>query len=130
MCKTPTITPDFYPTFAEIAGVKITNPHRVDGESIVPLLKGQTIDRRALFWHYYPIRGKDHSGAIRNGRWKLIEFFKTQKVELYDLANDIGESKNLAHQYPEKVRELQYLLSQWRKEVGAMIPDDQSPVKF
>lgn len=126
VCKIPTITPDFYPTLAEITGAKKGYSHPIDGESIVPLLKGQTIPREALFWHYYPIRGNKQSGAIRKGRWKLIEFFKTQQVELYDLENDIGESKNLADQYPDKVKELRALLSAWRKEVGAVIPDEPS----
>jgi len=127
VCKTPTITPDFYPTFAEIIGAKIASSHHIDGTSIVPLLKGRTIDRDALYWHYPLIRERS-SGAIRKGNWKLIEFFKRQQVELYNLAEDIGESKNFANQYPEKVKELHDLLSKWRREVGAVIPNGQSTI--
>ena len=129
VCKTPTITPDFYPTFAEIIGAKIASSHHVDGTSVVPLLQGRTINRDALYWHY-PLIGERSSGAIRKDNWKLIEFFKSQQLELYNLAKDIGESKNLASQYPERVKELHDHLSKWREEVGAMIPEGQSPAKF
>ncbi len=127
-CKTPTITPDFYATFSGITGANTIHSQHLDGVSIVPLLKGQTVDKRALYWHYAPQSGENPCGAIRLGHWKLMEFFETQEVELYDLANDIEESKNVANQYPEKVRELRDLLSEWRKDTGAVIPDRQSAI--
>jgi len=128
VCKTPTMNIDFYPTFAEMAGVKLDPAQKLDGLSIAALLKNPAakLPRDTLCWHY-PIAkphflGGRSTGSIRKGDWKLIEFFDTGKVELYDLATDAGESKDLAAQSPAKAQELQGALAAWRKRVGAKIP--------
>ena len=80
--------------------------------------------RPALFWHF-PHRGKiGNSGAIRKGRFKLVEKFSTGKIELYDLSRDIGETTDLAGEFPDKARELLNDLRAWRKEVNASMPRD------
>jgi len=63
--------------------------------------------------------GGRSSGAIRRGDWKLIEFFDTGKLELYNLAEDPGEQRNLAESMPEVARKLHQQLRLWRKSVGA-----------
>lgn len=122
-CSTPTMNIDFYPTFAEMVGTRIEPTQRIDGISIVPLLKGKTLQRDTLYWHY-PLEkphflGGRSSGAIRKGDWKLLEFFDDGHFELYNLADDIGEKNDLSQQHLEKVSELKKLLSKWRRDVGA-----------
>lgn len=130
VCRTPTMNIDFYSTFAEIVGAELGARQRVDGVSVLPLLKGHSISRDALYWHY-PLDkphflGGRSSGAVRCGQWKLIEFFEDQRLELYNLADDVGEKNNVVQEYPDKVRQLHQQLSAWRRDVGAKIPAGQA----
>jgi arylsulfatase A-like enzyme len=90
----------------------------------VPLLKGKRakLKRNTLYWHYPLAKphflGGRSGGAIRDGDWKLIEFFDDNKIELYNLADDISEKNNLAGKIPEKAAALQKRLAKWREEVG------------
>ena len=100
------------------------------GDSILPLLKSpkEILKRDTLYWHlphsiYSP--NAPSSGAIRKGDWKLIEFFDTGKLELYNLNDDIGEKNDLSKKYPKKVSELHNLLANWRKDVGCKVPERQ-----
>jgi arylsulfatase A-like enzyme len=127
LCNKPTSNIDFYPTFLQIAGCKPDRSHHLDGISILPLLKNPKAEfwRDTFYWHY-PLEkphflGGHSSGAIRKGNFKLIEFFDTGQVELYNLADDISEQHNLVLELPDKVKELQKLLTKWRNEVGAKI---------
>ena len=122
-CKVPVTSVDFYPTFLDILGARGPAKQPLDGESILPLLQ-QTgkLDRDATYWHYPHYHHSRPAGAIRQGKWKLIEFFEDGKLELYDLANDIGEKKNLADEKPRKAAQLQKKLARWRKSVKAKMP--------
>ena len=64
-----------------------------DGRSLLPLFRGETVPERPLFWHYphYGNQGGAPGAAIRRGDWKLIEWFEDQRVELFNLAADLGE---------------------------------------
>ena len=125
VCKTPVTSVDYYPTFQEITGAKPAGVQKLDGLSIVPLLKDPdaSLKREAIYWHYPLSRphflGGRSGGAVRAGNWKLVEFFGTGKFELYNLANDIGEKHDLAAEQPAKLAELRKKLADWRKEVGA-----------
>jgi len=123
-CSTPTSTEDFYPTFLDMAGIT-PGPERIlDGASLVaPLMDPDaTPARDALFWHYPMARphflGGRSSGAVRQGEWKLIEFFDTGAVELYNLADDVGETEDLAFDFPERAEELRQRLVDWRDDAG------------
>jgi arylsulfatase A-like enzyme len=59
---------------------------------------------------------------VRLGDWKLIEFFEDNKIELYNLREDIGETNNLVSSHSKKAEELQKLLNKWRKSVNAQVP--------
>jgi len=123
ICDTPVISNDFYPTMLEMAGLPLRPRQHCDGVSLVPLLTGTgSLPRRDLFWHYPHYHRSPPFGAVRRGRWKLIEFYEDGRCELYDLANDIGETRDLAATHPDKVRELRTALHQWRKAVGAQMP--------
>lgn len=129
-CDTPIISTDLYPTLLELAGV--TNPpdHPIDGKSLVGLLRGQALDRGPLYWHYphYGNQGGAPGGAVRDGDWKLIEWYEDGSRELFNVQNDISETKNLAADMPEKVRDLQAKLQAWRTDVGAVMPTQNRKV--
>jgi arylsulfatase A-like enzyme len=130
VCREPIITVDYYPTLLEITGVAGDPKHnvKVDGVSLAPLLKDARarLGREAVYWHYphYHSCGATPYGAIRAGDWKLIEFYEDMRVELYNLEEDIGESKNLASQMPDRAGRLRRLLQQWRGRVGAQMPEN------
>ena len=124
-CHVPVIGTDFYPTLLEMVGLPARPKQHADGLSFVPLLRGGTLTREALFWHYPHYSQHANGlpgGAVRQGDWKLIEFFENGKLELYDLANDIGERSNLASKEPARAAALLETLRRWRKDVGAQMP--------
>ena len=95
-----------------------------DGQSILPLLKGESISERANYWHYPHFSNQmgRPSSAIRKGDWKLIYFYENDEKELYLLSDDSSESKNLASQNPEKTEELWVELRDWLIETKAPLP--------
>ena len=123
----PVIGMDFFPTFLELAGIKSEAGQPRDGVSIAGLLKSsgkQPLKREALYWHfpmYLPGRTAPVS-SIRSGDWKLIEFFEDGKLELYNLAQDLGERNDLAAKLPDKTRELHEKLKAWRQTTKAALP--------
>ena len=122
-CNIPVTSVDFYPTFLEIVGAKGSPNQPLDGESILPLLRQTgTLDRDAIYWHYPHYHHSRPAGAIREGDYKLIEFYEDGRLELYDLANDIGEEKNFATEMPQKAAQLQQKLARWRRSVKAKMP--------
>jgi hypothetical protein len=61
-------------------------------------------------------------GAVRLGDFKIIEWFEDERVELYDLKNDLAEKNDLAAAMPDKASELRKMLQDWRNDVGAALP--------
>jgi arylsulfatase A len=83
-----------------------------------------TLPRTDLFWHfphYHSPIDSPHS-AVRSGDWRLVHFFQDDRVELYNLKEDVGETRDLAAANPKKAAELRTKLDAWRKSVGAQIP--------
>jgi arylsulfatase A-like enzyme len=113
------------PTIVEMSGAKLPAASSVDGVSIVPLLRGEPIKPRPLFWHYphYGNQGGMPGGAVHDGRWKLIQWYEGH-TELYDLAADPGETNNLAKEHPDVVNRLRARLNTWRRNVGAKMPSE------
>jgi len=127
VCEEPIISPDFYPTILDMAGLPAQAHQHVDGVSFVPALKGQAFERNAIYWHFphYSNHGmQSPGGAIRLGDYKLLEYFENNTVQLFNLKEDLEEQNNLAMAQPEKTRELLVMLQAWRKEVSArmMLP--------
>ena len=124
-CDVPVISTDFYPTMLEMAGADPLPQQHVDGESLVPLLKGQgEPGREAIYWHYphYGNQGGTPGCSVRRGDYKLIEFFEDCRLELYNLVEDIGEDHNLVDEMPALAVEMHKMLVAWREGIEAKIP--------
>jgi arylsulfatase A-like enzyme len=124
VCDTPVTSPDFFPTLLALAGLPARPGQHLDGVSFVPSLKGDSLRRGPVFWHYphYGNQGGAPGGAVRDGDWKLIEWYEDQSIELFNLKEDLGEQSNLATRRPDKVKELRAKLDAWRRDVGARMP--------
>jgi arylsulfatase A-like enzyme len=126
-CDEPVVTTDFYPTLLEAVGQTGDAIHNdaLESKSIVPVLKDPTatLGRDALYFHYphyYPTTTP--VSAVRAGDWKLLEYLEDDRIELYNLKDDLSESKNLAAARPDKARQLRRQLHAWRERVGARMP--------
>lgn len=125
LCDSLVISTDYYPTILEMTGSELHPEQHKDGISLWPILKGETgTGREAVYWHYphWSNQGGRPSGAIRMGNYKLIQFYDTGELELYDLAVDLSEENNLSVQEPEIAQRLLQNLDNWRKNVDADMP--------
>ena len=122
-CEEMVIGTDFYPTILELAEIKAKPDQHPDGVSIAPLLTGNKtdLDRDTLYWHYPHYHRTKPYGAIRDGDWKLIEFFEDGKLELFDLKTDPFEKNDLAGAQPDKAKHLLEKLRAWRTSVNAQM---------
>lgn len=119
---TPVIGMDIYPTLLDLIGAPLKPDQHQDGVSLKPiLLQTGKLAERSLYWHYPHHHKTQPYGAVRNGDYKLIEFFQDGVLELYNLKEDRAETKNLATAMPEKTAELLAELKQWRVDVDAQM---------
>lgn len=126
---------DFFPTMLDLAGLPAMPDKHVDGVSLAGLLHGEALERGPLYWHYphYGNQGGAPSGAVRDGEWKLIEWYEDGALELFNLRQDSSEKYNLAELYPERARKMRAMLEQWREQTGAVMPapnPDYDPAKL
>ena len=124
-CSTPVISHDFLPTLIDGCKLSETLPQNIDGRNLMPLLAepDESLGRNALCWHYphyYP--RMTPGSAIRSGQWKLIHYYEDDRVELYNLQDDPGETRNLATDRPQRVRGLRQQLDLWRTKTEANAP--------
>ena len=136
ICEVPTIHVDLYPTFLEIAGAAAPANYVLDGASLVPLFRDASgsLGREAIYRHFPGYLGSGGNtwrttpvSLVQVGPWKLMEFLEDNHLELYNLADDLGESKNLAEQMPEKAEELHARLVKWREAIAAPMPTPNTP---
>ena len=116
---------DYYPTLLEMLNLPGLPDQHLDGKSFVPALKAEDYDRGPIYWHFphYSNHGfQSPGGAIRSGRYKLLEYYENGTVQLFDLHNDIGERNDLAESQPEIAQKLKKMLHAWRDEVDAKMP--------
>ena len=120
----PMISMDFFPTMLDLAGLPLQPKLHVDGRSLLSQLKGNDTGQRTLHWHYPHYHGSSWKpgASIRDGDWKLIEFYHYKNFELYNLAKDPGERTDLAKRNPRKAAELRAKLSAWQKRMKAKMP--------
>lgn len=122
---TPVISTDFYPTLLALAGLPAKPEQHRDGLDITSILRGDAGPARETFyWHYPHYHGSTWApgGAMREGDWKLIEFFDEGTAELYNLKTDLSEKQNLATTEPERLKAMRAKLAAWRGETGAYMP--------
>lgn len=118
--NSPVINTDWLPTLLELAQCPV--PSGLDGQSFAALLTGKgSGPQRKFYWHFphYTNQGSRPSGAIREGNWILVEFYDANLAELYDLGQDIEQSRDLARQHPDRVSEMRAALAAWRQSVHA-----------
>lgn len=133
-CDVPVTGADFYPTILELCGLPARTEQHVDGVSMVPLLRGEAIDDRPLYWHYphYDNQGGEPSSILREGDWKLIHYYDDGRNELYHLAVDGEERSDLSRSYPDRARQMSERLLAWLDLVDAKYPEPDpryDPVK-
>jgi uncharacterized sulfatase len=137
---TPVHAVDLFPTFAAAAGASLPR-HTLDGVDIAPLLRGGTIAPRPLYWYmpFYDVRWAATPSAVvrekdRDGDWKLIWSFGDsidergayrvgERLELFNLRDDIGESRNLAVSRPDRTASLKRQLARWIESCGSRVPE-------
>ena len=124
--EVPVCTIDLLPTICDALGIDIPRDRPIDGVTLMPLLTaGGSIGPRALFWHYPHYWWGQHVrpySIVRAANWKLIKHYEDDRVELYDLERDPSERRDLSTIAPEKAAELDVLLVDWLREVGAKLP--------
>lgn len=119
----PVISNDLYPTFLAMAGLPLRPEQHLDGLSLAPLLAGgDTLPRDTLYWHYPHYQTLPPHSAIRHGDWKLVKHYESGRFELFDLAQDPGESSDLSAKLPEKARQMEEWLASHLKAIGAQMP--------
>lgn len=109
----PVIQLDISATALAAAGIEVPADAHLDGVNLLPHLTGQKegSPHEALYWRFGP------QTAIRKGDWKLVRHIGSQELELYNLADDIGEKNNLAQSQPEKFKELQMAWNTWNSQL-------------
>ena len=140
-CDQPAAHVDVYPTLLELAGASNSPDHVLDGVSLAPLFRAPSagLEREAIYWHfpgylesYIPeaVWRTTPVSTIRMGDYKLLEFFEDNRVELYNLASDLGERHNLASELPDRAHRLRAKLRTWREEIGALMPREKTAAEL
>ena len=116
---------DLYPTILAAAGLNKPAGHIVDGESLLPILKQTGKLKRQAYFTWFPHLVP--AVSVRQGDWKLIRRFEPHPKypevrELYNLKEDIGETRNLASMKPDLVGKLDALIDQFVEDTGALYP--------
>lgn len=115
----PVLNTDWLPTLLECAGQRV--PDNLDGVSLAATLTGHgDAPQRTFCWHFphYTNQGSRPAGAVRDGDWKLIEYYEDQRTELYNLAQDIGETTDLSASEPQRVGQMRAQLAAWRDQLA------------
>lgn len=115
---------DFYPTILQMAGLPAMPDQHRDGVSLVPVLKGASMESRPMFWHYphYGNQGGEPSTIMIDGDWKLIHYLEDGRNELYDLSGDLSEQTDVAAQNGERVHSMFAEIEQFWKDTDAGMP--------
>lgn len=129
-CDSYLMIEDFFPTILDIAQVEErATKQPIDGISFMPMLEDPSYKRpnRSLYWNFPNLWGNEGPGigptcTIRQGDWKLIYYYETGKKELFNIANDIGETSDLSAQKPGIVKSLSRDLGAYLRSIDAQRP--------
>ena len=120
VCRTPVSGLDILPTLADLAGYPGDLPASVDGGSLREvLLGGDSVARRRDFLVFHQAVTRRAQSALRLGRWKLVKTWADERIELFDLDKDLGESHDLASREQDMARTLDESLTSFLALVGA-----------
>ena len=125
-CNEMVYTCDLYPTLLAMAGLSDRIEQCLDGIDISPLLtnRNASLERDTLYFHYpHYYSTTTPVSAIREGEWKLLDYFEDGRLELYNLRSDLGETENLALSRQSLANRLREKLDTWRKSVDAQLPE-------
>jgi arylsulfatase A-like enzyme len=122
----PVISLDIFPTAVALAGGSLATDRTYDGVNLMPFLTGKdkSSAHETLYWRY------GENFALRQGQWKLHKT-GSYPAQLYDLATDIGETKDLSQQSPDLVKKLEAALANWNSQLidplwGTMPPHERN----
>ncbi len=121
----PVVTCDLFATLLAAAGLSPAGDQPVDGVDLSAVLRNEQskLARESLYWHYpHYYETTTPVSAVRRGDWKLLEYFEDGRRELFNLREDPQESRDLASQQGQLVKELSQQLADWRKQVDAKLP--------
>ncbi len=127
VCDEMVCSMDLYPTLLSMAGTEgdVGHNRTVDGIDLTGLLRDPTssLERKTLYFHYpHYYSTTTPVSAIRDGDWKLLEYFEDGHTELYNLAEDLGEEHDLTKSMPDQAQSLHQMLVDWRESVHARLP--------
>ncbi|MBL9211133.1 MAG: sulfatase [Opitutaceae bacterium] len=132
VCHAPVVLMDLFRTLCAVVPAAERVPV-TDGVDLGALLRNPAapLERDALFFHYpHYYETTTPVSAIRAGDWKLLEYLEDGRVELFQLREDPGETRDLAAESPAKVTELRTRLVAWRRDVGAQMPSPNPNFKL
>ncbi|WP_173021515.1 sulfatase [Lewinella sp. W8] len=120
----PVTGADIYPTLLSLAGLQVEAEQILDGRDFSPLLRGQSLGERPLFWHYphYGNQGGDPSSILRRGDWKMIHYWEDDHDELYHLGQDPGEVNDRSESEPARTANMRRELLDWLEQMNARYP--------
>lgn len=115
---------DFYPTILDMAGLPLVPSQHLDGVSLVPVLRGQKLNARPLFWHYphYGNQGGEPSTIMIDGDWKLIHYLEDGRNELYDISSDISEQSDVSAGHADQVATMMTAIKAFWRDTKAEMP--------
>lgn len=125
LSSAPITSTDFYPTILEMANIPLMPEQHCDGVSFLPLLKQEkTYIRGPIFWHFphYGNQGGTPGSSVLLDDYKLIKFYESDHLELYNLKNDVSEKNNIMSKEPERANQLDKILRDWTTKSKALFP--------
>jgi arylsulfatase A-like enzyme len=118
----PAVSMDYFTTILNLAGIE---HEKNDGENLFPILsENKELNRDELFWHYPHYHGSTWKpgSALRKGDWKLLVHYEDERTELFNLAEDPSETKDISKDNPDKAQELKSLLDKYLVDSNAKFP--------
>lgn len=113
--ETPVAGTDLFPTLLDLANIPLQPKAHADGVSLKPLLKGEELPERPLYWHYphYGNQGGEPVSIMRKNNWKIIHYWEDNHLELYDLSTDLGENHDVSAQNNKRAQDMKTELMDW-----------------